>query len=350
MRGRSSFPLFAVLFLAGGSGCQSDKASHQEGSRADSAPASAEHASSKATPSPPRNTAAARRGIPCRAIAVDGEVRSEGDAGLAIASEVGLGADGWLTLGPGARLVAKDPRTTRETTFRGPARVRACVGGIEESWIASGMSESNVGAGEAPGAEEWVVTPLGVVRFAAAKLAVQEFSHRHVKTASPSAKPADTSAPAQKPVVTMREGVRVALSEGVAFVWPASDAGERGPDGGVAGGNADDGWIRISDGVVVLSPNVARTPLEGARAALDSCTAIGKSARDLATALLEGDSGMAQVAARQVTTRRLARAACAVAALRVQAIPETEDPAAKATVATSLDDALTLWQELPTAP
>ena len=42
-------------------------------------------------------------------------------------------------------VVAKDPRTTRETSFRGPARVRPCDDASEESWVASGQFESAVG-------------------------------------------------------------------------------------------------------------------------------------------------------------------------------------------------------------
>ena len=94
--------------------------------------------------------------VPCRAIAVDGPVRvlksveraaergddggleraaDGGDAGTALALEGQIPSEAWLSLSPDARLVAKDPRTTRETTFLGPARVRACVDHREESWV-----------------------------------------------------------------------------------------------------------------------------------------------------------------------------------------------------------------------
>lgn len=114
----------------------------------------------------------ARKGalaIPCRAIAVDGSVRSDDDvdAGAspnALALRGEIPSEGWLSLGADSRLVAKDPRTTRETVFVGPARVRPCVAHREEAWVASGRFESAVGAGETPGAEEWLVTPLAVAR------------------------------------------------------------------------------------------------------------------------------------------------------------------------------------------
>ena len=125
--------------------------------------------------------------------------------------------EAWVGLAKGARLVVKDPRTTRETSFRGisgPARARACVGFAEESWVAAGRFESSVGAGEAPGAEEWIVTPFGVVRYAAAKVTVD-------------VQPRDAE---------------VKLDSGVAFAWtpvgiaPATDGG------------LEDGWLRLPAG------------------------------------------------------------------------------------------------------
>jgi hypothetical protein len=279
--------------------------------------------------------------LPCRAIAVDGDVHAEGEARPLLAAQAPIAAAGWLTLGPGARLVAKDPRSSRETTFRGPARVRACVGGAEESWVAAGTFESTVGAGESPGAEEWVVTPLGVVRFGAARLAVQVSSRRWP-----------------------RDGVRLALNDGTAFVWMATDATDatdatgRGVDGGVAP-TPDEGWVRVAAGSVVtlaaraalvaLASTGGRTPLDAARSAVDTCTSIGTSARDLASALLGGDAAVGPTAVRQVTTRRLARAACAVAALRLDRVPSGDAPAAaaKATLAASLHAAFDLWRGLP---
>jgi hypothetical protein len=291
----------------------------------------------------PSSANALRRGMLCRAIAVDGDVRSEDDGGTPVALSSGISPDPWIDLVSGARLVAKDPRTTRETTFRGPARVRACVDSIEESWVDTGVFESSVGAGESPGAEEWVVTPLGVVRFAAAKLGVQVSAHR-----PPRAPARSGDAGAKAPAA--RETLRVNVTEGVAFVWAAADASERGAERHPEAGVDDEGWRRVSDGVAVVAPNAVASPLDRARAALIACEVVGRSAHDLASALLSSDGGLSQVAAHQVATRRLARAACAVAALRVGALSADEDPAAKEAVATSLRDALALWHELPQKP
>ncbi len=254
--------------------------------------------------------------LPCRAIAVDGTVgveweRDAGDTGadagadrLVHNGEIPEGV--WLSIAPDARLVAKDPRTTRETTFLGPARVRPCVSHREESWIASGSFESAVGAGETPGAEEWVVTPLAVVRYLAAKLRVD------VRTAE----------------------TTVSLAGGGAFLWLADDVREphapRGSDAGGTGGGAgegsttidDEGWHRTSDtGVLKLTAVATRTPGDAARSAIDRCTALTRRARELAGKLIsepaDADGGTAK---EQLRTRRLARAACAVAAMRVAAL------------------------------
>jgi hypothetical protein len=296
----------------------------------------------------PDHADARRATVPCRAIAVDGDVRSDTDAGASLAPESGIAPEGWVALGPSARLVVKDPRSTRETTFRGPARVRACVDGLEESWVSAGAFESTVGAGESPGAEEWVVTPLGVVRFAAARLAVQVSSRRRARAAAAPARSSER-APA-------RDSVRLIVTDGVAFVWAARDAMEHGADGGVAASADEEGWLRVAGATFTLTSGALRTPLEAARSAVQVCAAIGQSAHDLASALLggdgRGDGAVGPTAVRQVTTRRLARAACGVAALRVEGIPSTEGAAAdaRATLEGSLRAAFALWRGLPHPP
>jgi hypothetical protein len=286
---------------------------------------------------PPVSAPSHQATLSCRAMAIDGEVRTDADGGTAAAlaprDEIPQGA--WLSLATNARVVAKDPRTTRETTFRGPGRARACVDFLEESWLASGTFESTAGAGEAPGAEEWVVTPLGVVRFGAAKLAVD-------------ARP---------------RGVRIRVEEGTVFLWVAHDAsgavsgasaaqsrGDASIDqatvhvaGGASDPGLDEGWVRIGAASATVSPAGSRGPVEAARSAVETCTGLAKSARDLATALLGGDADSV-TAARHVTTRRLARAACGVAALRVEMLAPSD---AKGSLSAAQKDAAGLWRSLP---
>lgn len=292
-------------------------------------------------------------GLPCRAITVEGEVTVEHrtapplavaavdaldasgtDAATPLARASEVPPDGWIALAPASRLVVKDPRTTRETTWLGPGLARVCVDLSEEAWLWSGTFESTSGSGEAPGAEQWVVTPLGVVRFGAAALEVS--------------------------VSAGARGVGLNLSRGTAFVWPARDATVRAEpldSGTIAvarseadGGPLDEGWSRIASGGVRLSPGSSRqgrapeasTPA-AASAAIQVCAGMGRSARELAESLLAGDAGAA-AAQQQVAVRRLARAACAVAALRVEMLAPQGD---KTGLAASLADASALWRTPP---
>lgn len=279
-----AFWLAALACLAGCGSCEPDRSTPSA-----SASASASSGAPAASP-PPWVTHPPQHPPPqklaCRVIALDGEahIEAEGspDAGGPPLLLQGLApTDAWFDLAKGTRVVAKDPRTTRETTFRGPARVRACVDYSEESWVASGRFESTVGAGETPGAEEWVVTPFGVVRYVAAKVAVE---------------------------VGAREA-DVSVESGLAFAW-----------GGQAdAGAADEGWTRLPGGKFKLSAR------EDAAAAVDRCGELARTTRDLAAQIMTPGGGAdGGVIVRQVTTRRLARAACAVASLRVNALSRAD--------------------------
>jgi hypothetical protein len=260
-----------------------------------------------------RNQAAENMRMDCRAVGAKGDIRilseNDTDEGKPLVTDAEIPSDAWLSLSPGARIVAKDPRTTRETIFTGPARVRACAGHREDSWVASGVFESTPGAGETPGAEEWVVTPFAVVRFAAAKLRVTVRS----------------------------EGATILLAGGAAFVRAEGDARTQvvpGPDGGACCGGAkgQEPWLRMSEGgTVEIRPVRRLAPLQAARSAVDECSALSDRAHALAQMILPheigdgGPSSLGNAIVEQVTTRRLARAACAVAKLRVQALPTSPE-------------------------
>lgn len=308
---------FAALVASGPAvACEPQKAL-PDAAPVESAPSAAGSAPSAAPEDPSARMAkwehsrSAALQIPCRAIAVDGEVlapaasdASAPDRGARLASQAQIPAEGWLSLGREARLVAKDPRTTRETSFDGPARVRACVEHREESWLATGRFESSVGAGETPGAEEWVVTPYGVIRYMAGKIAVD----------------------------VRAQNAAVAVGSGIAFLWldegiratpsrsRSSDAGAAA-DGGSTPAVDDDGWLRMGEGEVTLS-GPARAPIEAARAAVDRCDTLGRRAEQLAAELFAATANPdGTTAKQQVRTRRQARAACAIAALRVDTLP-----------------------------
>lgn len=301
---RHALLLAPALVLAGCGACEPDRTPPAASASASAAPpplpAIASRLPKIATPPPMR--------LACRAIAVDGDVHAEpgdGDAGATPVLLQGLvPTEGWVALAKGARLVAKDPRTTRETTFRGPGRARACVDFGEESWLAAGTFESSPGAGEGPGQEEWVVTPFGVVRYAAAKLAVD-------------VKPAQAD---------------VAMESGVAFAWKPGVTADAGA--------LEEGWARLAAGRSALPGARGEDGVAGARMALGRCTTLATSAHALAAQVMAPDGGAgAGTITSQVTTRRLARAACAVASLRVRALP----PADAAPLVRPLADANAAW-------
>lgn len=238
---------------------------------------------------------------PCRAVQVAGDVRpADPDADAAgpqLATEQEIREPGWVVLAPGARLVAKDPRTTRETSVSGPARARVCVDHREEAWICDGTFESATGSGETPGAEQWVVTPDAVVRYAAAKLRVD----------------------------VGPKGSSATLLSGTAFIWapgPVSVEAVRHKDGGAAAPSHEDmgdaPWRRVSDGTV----HVARGSTDDAApSSAGDCAARADRSQRLAGELfarhgLAGPEAGALIAD-QVRERRLARASCALASVRV---------------------------------
>ncbi|HEX3345004.1 MAG TPA: hypothetical protein VHS09_10555 [Polyangiaceae bacterium] len=280
-------------------------------------PAASASASTATATSPPAPSHVSHNPPPpklaCRVVALDGEVHVETTAidggGPPLLLQGLAPPEAWVALGKGARVVAKDPRTTRETTFRGPSRARVCVGFTEESWLASGAFESSVGSGEAPGNEEWVVTPWAVVRYTTAALGVEVKPHE-----------ADAT-----------------LTSGVAFAWQPSsgDAGGTG-DGGSA---SEEGWLRLPMGKTKLGTGHD----EPVAATLDRCTALASRAKDLAGQVMTPGGASAATITQQVTTRRLARAACAVATLRVDALPRAD----AATLLGPLATANAAWSGIP---
>jgi hypothetical protein len=316
MRNRTvAVPAVAVLLAMAGCGaCEPDRTQPTEAS----APLAASNVLPASTASHPRPPPPPR--LACRAIAVDGDVRVQaaatngaGDAGATAVLLQGLvPTEAWIDVAKGGRLVAKDPRTARETTFRGPARARACVGYTEESWLASGVFESSVGAGESPGAEEWVVTPFGVVRYGAAKIGVD-------------VKPRQAD---------------VALETGTAFAWAPLAAVATAGDAGAT----EEGWTRLNAGRSTLTAARGEGTTDGAKLAVDRCTTLATSAHGLAEQVLSPNGGAdAGTIAAQVATRRLARAACAVASLRVWTLPEAD----AAPLRRPLADAVAAWSNLP---
>jgi hypothetical protein len=204
--------------------------------------------------------------------------------------------DVWIDLDRTGRLVSRDPRSTREASFIGPARVRACVDRDEESWLLRGAFDAVPGAGERPGGEEWVVLPVGVVRYASAGMRV---------TAS-------------------ARSAEARMVKGTAYVWAAGGTSVAvATEAGTPPSAGEDGWIRIDEGAVArirLDASPAFAPEEAARAATDRCADAAKAARSLADQISGTTGNLGDLAPKHVVARRLARAACGVARLRVNAL------------------------------
>jgi hypothetical protein len=245
--------------------------------------------------------------LPCRAIAVRGNVALRdappaaspaidgGATSLAANAEIPDGA--WVTLGdPAASVTLKDPRSARETILGGAGDARPCVDRAEETWLARGTFESSPPSGEVPGAEQWVVTPAGVVRYGASKLSI----------------------------AVTPTGVRVKVGSGVAQV----SFGAQAEAGAAAGGDA--GWTKLEAGGSIeahVTPDARG--LRGAQDAVARCVSAGDAAKAIA-AKISAPSGAplrGDLAASHVVARLDARAACALAHLRVALLPSKPSPA-----------------------
>jgi hypothetical protein len=271
----------------------------------------------------------------CRAIGVTGRIAvAETDGG--VVSIGGEAPAAWLDLPEGTHLQTKHPATGRELSFDGPGRVLPCVAwstpdgtsGLrpawstpeEEAWIASGVVAS-APSGEAPGQEEWLVTPFGVVRYTAAQVKVY--------------------------VDRAERRLRVSTMSGAAFAW-TPDGVAVATDPEVAATRDAEGWLRLSAAIgFVAITKKPGSPLEDARAAASQCTAAAREAHDVAVALGKPDAAISELGSRHVTARRIARAACAVASVRVSAVGGTD---AGAPLSAQIASAEAAWRNVGDTP
>ncbi len=199
----------------------------------------------------------------CRVAHLVGSARRDGGGALARGDV--LSGIRWLTLPEDARLVVKHPRSGRELSFSGPARLLPCIEGQEEVLLARGSLRAIVGPGTRPGAEVVIGTPYGALRYASANATV-------------SVSPA---------------GLAVSVAAGEVH------------------------WLgRAPRAVLATSPLVVeaagRVDFEASGAA---CRVSAGEAEALARALLtQGPKGLGERASRHLQARRRARTDCAVAA------------------------------------
>jgi hypothetical protein len=258
------------------------------------------------------------------------------DGGLVIckvmASEGGPSASadatGWLDVAAKANFTVRTLETGRELRFEGPGRVRAC--GDDVALVAEGTAVGLPGSGEAPGAEQWIASACGAVRWA---------SGVHRFTGGRDACKMQASL----------GSAQLYLAEDVTAEDVAVDGGAPLPgDGGAgmaAGADAGAGkpsWRRIDARRALRLQG--RGPLDtpaAVKSALGSCERAAQVVQRLASSLTTGDAGggtAGELAAESVVARGLARAACSVAAVRIAL------SGSRAPDQTRLDAANTSWK------
>ena len=239
-----------------------------------------------------------------------------GDGGIVIckvmASEGGPSASadatGWLDVAAKANFTVRTLETGRELRFEGPGRVRACADDV--ALVAEGSAVGLPGSGEAPGAEQWVATACGAVRWASGV-------HRFAGA---------------------RDACRLQSSLGTAQLYVAEDvtaedvavdggaplAGDAGPTGHVRHGR------RRGQALLAAHRRPARAPPPGPRHArhprgrevgprlLRALRAGRPAPRHQHDERRRGRTGtIGELAAESVVARGIARAACSVAAVRI---------------------------------
>jgi hypothetical protein len=197
-----------------------------------------------------------------------------------------------IDLGTGGVLTVQATVSTREMTLVGPAIAEACPGGDEAIRLSRGKATSFPGAGVRPGAEVWVATPLGVVRFNEAKIEIEvlgaEAEHLKVVVVTGQA----TFVPAAG--VTMDPATAPIVEAG-------ANAAPLAP-------------LALTPGTTMEASRPKATPARWTRDLIAACTRRAGAAREAGQKVAAGSrtnrASLADLAAAHVQARQLARAAC----------------------------------------
>jgi hypothetical protein len=188
-----------------------------------------------------------------------------------------------IELPDGAELTLQATASGREIGLRGPARAEVCPEGEEEMRLSWGTVRGFLGPGVRPGAEVWVATPLGVIRFNDANL--------EIEVGSPVAK---------------RLSVRVASGRAVFVPVSAMLTGEPGPK--------SQSEVPIGTGAPFVVERPDSTPFRLAQDLGAACTREADRVEQGARAVLASQGGaLGERAAQYVQARRSAHMVCASA-------------------------------------
>jgi hypothetical protein len=229
---------------------------------------------------------------------VSGDVRDEHGHGV---KELGaLEGRAWLELGERAELVIRHALSAREFSVAGPALVLPCRNGLEQVLLARGRFHSSKGTGVRPGAELWVATPFGVVRYGDADLEVS----------------------------AARTELRVRTNAGQAFAEAADGLIGAGTDGALAPGSHATHRGRLDANALTL--------------ACEKTAELARSSAERVINAAQADVG--RLTAAQMHDRRAARASC----LKAEAALATLDsPERKARLGDLIQRADATWRGVP---
>lgn len=229
---------------------------------------------------------------------VTGSVR--GERGQALATQSPLDEREWLDLAERSELVVRYGLSARELSLHGPGRFLPCRSGLEQVLVAVGTLRSSPGTGVRPGAEVWVGTPFGALRYADSDLELS----------------------------VTRTGLELMVHGGQVFAEAAKGL-KSGPDGRIAGPKGR--------GSVRARPDAPALTL--------ACERAARAAESSAERLLSAKPPeLGQLAAEQMRARRAARGQCLVAEASVA---QVQDPAARSRLGDQLRAFEALWQGIP---
>ncbi len=315
--------------------CSHDDAKPSQEASTDAGPHETAFPSGTPLDKPPIRSQPVKPKFPCRAIDASNKpillpsptspIPKDADAGVNfLARDMQIPEGDWIDLPATAKFTAKSPRTLRETTYEGVGFVRPCVDHDEEAWMIGGNFSAISPGNESPGAEEWVVTPFGVVRYTSASLFL-----RSDKT---------------KVDVKVTGGNVSILVPAFARLKDASDAGSAQP--------AASEWIREDANFAgSLSPIVADDKI--AQAAIDACASAATATKAIALQLDAPDASIGVLGGQHADARRLARGLCSIARVIVAKIPDDKPgaPPSKITpkiqLVAAIDAAEKDWRTLP---
>jgi hypothetical protein len=243
-----------------------------------------------------------------------------------------------ITLGAAGVLTVQATVSTREMTLVGPAVAEACPGGDEAVRLSRGKARSFPGPGVRPGAEVWVSTPLGVVRFNEAQIEIEVVG-------------ADA---AQLKVMVATGQATFVPAAGVTIAAPGDpDAGPNAappmaPSAAGANGTSST-LMALAPGTTVEASRPKATLARWTRDLVAACVRRAVAAREagqkMATAARTNRASLADLAAAHVQARQQARAACESARAAGALPPGQLDAALRGDLARA-DEA---WKAVPPA-